>query len=117
MIRSGRVIKAHKRSYDDPLYVKKGDVVRVTKRELWNERHEWVWCIATSTKEGWMPESFVQVAGDRGIALRDYNAIELTAVIGEDILVLDEAAGWYWVRNKHDKYGWVPVECVALDMM
>lgn len=117
MIGSGRVIKVHKRSYDDPMYVKKGDVVRIDKREMWNERDEWVWCVAASTKEGWMPAEFLEITANRGIVLRDYNAIELTVAIGEDVFIFDEAAGWYWVQNKHDKRGWVPVECIALDFM
>jgi len=117
MMRSGRVIKAHQRTYNDPIQVKKGDVVRVTKRELWNDKYPWVWCIATSGKEGWAPESFVEIQGEQGIALRDYNAIELSVNIGDDLTILEEASGWYWAKNKRESYGWVPVECVAIDLM
>lgn len=117
MLASGRVIKAHTRSYDDPLRVKKGEVVRATKRELWNERDPWVWCIAASGKEGWVPEPFLDITGNQAVALRDYDAIELTVSIGDDLRILDESSGWYWVKNQRDQYGWVPVECVALDLM
>jgi len=117
MIRSGRVIKGHKRTYDDPMHVKQGEVMRVTKRELWNDCYPWLWCIATSGKEGWMPESFVEVNGEQGIALRDYNAIELTVTIGDNLTIIDEANGWYWVQSVRRSYGWVPLDCVAVDMI
>ena len=117
MIRSGRVIKGHTRTYDNPMQVKQGEVTRVTKREFWNDRYPWVWCVTTNGKEGWMPESFVEVIGEQGIALRDYNAIELTVTIGDNLTIIDEANGWYWVQSVRRAYGWVPLECVAVDMI
>ena len=117
MTELGRVIKAHKRTYADPIQVKQGDVLRVTRRELWNDRYPWLWCVNSFGKEGWLPESFVEVNGEQGIALRDYNAVELTVTIGDNLTIVDEAGGWYWVQSPRREYGWVPVECVAVDLM
>ncbi len=114
---SGRVIKAYKRSDDDAMQVTQGEVMSVTKPELWDDHHPWLWCVTASGKEGWMPESFVEVNREQGIALRDYNAIELTVKIGDDLIIFDEVGGWYWVQNTRHKYGWVPIECVAADLM
>jgi hypothetical protein len=117
MSHSGRVIKAHKRTYDDPMQVKQGEVIRVTKRELWDDRYPWLWCVTATGKEGWMPESFVEINDEQAIALRDYSAIELTVAIGDNLTIMDEVSGWYWVQSAHHEYGWVPVECVAADLM
>ncbi len=117
MIRSGRVIKAHQRTYGDPMQVKQGEVLRVTKRELWDDRYPWVWCVTASGKEGWMPESYVEINGEQGIARRDYNAVELTVTIGDNLTIFDETSGWYWVQSVRRDYGWVPFECVAVDLM
>ena len=109
--------KGHKRSYDDPMQVKQGEVMRVTKRELWDDRYPWLWCVTASDKEGWMPESFVEINGEQGTALRDYNAIELTVAIGDNLTIMDEVGGWYWVQLPRRENGWVPVEYVAADLM
>lgn len=117
MNRSGRVIKAHTRSYDDPLRVRKGDLVQITKRDLWNDRFPWVWGIADDGREGWIPEAYVEQEGEQGSLVRDYNAIELTVALGDNLTIIDDTSGWYWVQNSRREFGWVPVECVALDLM
>lgn len=117
MKRSGRVVKAHTRGYDDPLRVRKGAVVRITKRELWDDRHPWVWGIADDGREGWIPEEFVEQFDERATLLRDYNAIELTVALGDNLIIIDEANGWYWAQNRRRETGWVPVACVALDLL
>ncbi len=117
MIRSGRVVKSHTRSYDDPLRVRKGAVVKISKRDLWNDRYPWLWGTADDGKEGWIPESWVEVEGEKATLLRDYNAVELTVTLGENLTIIDESSGWYWVQNVRREFGWVPVECVALDLM
>ncbi len=117
MIRSGRVVKSYTRLYDDPIQVKKGEVVRVTKRDLWQDRYLWLWCIAESAKEGWTPDSFIELNGEQGVMLRDYNAIELTVALGDNLTIIEEVNGWYWARKVTNEYGWVPTDCVALDLM
>ncbi|MBI1279064.1 MAG: hypothetical protein GC179_13130 [Anaerolineaceae bacterium] len=117
MIRSGRIIKAHNRSYDDPIQVKQGEVVHVTKRELWNEDDRWAWCITESGKEGWIPVALVDVKSEQSFTVRDYDGIELNVAIGDTLTIWGEIGGWYMAQTVDRRYGWVPVECVALDLM
>lgn len=114
---SGRVIKAYERQYQDPIRARKGDVVRVTERDMWQDRYLWLWCIADSGKAGWTPDTFIQLDGEQGTMLRDYSAWELTVAIGETVTVIEEVGGWYWARKVNNEYGWVPADCVALNLM
>jgi hypothetical protein len=117
MTKHGRVIKAYDRLYDNPIQVRKGDVVRVTERDMWQDRYLWLWCIADTGKEGWTPDVFIQLEGDQGTLLRDYNATELTSAIGDNLLIIEEVGGWYWARKVTNEYGWIPTDCVALDLI
>jgi hypothetical protein len=111
----GKVIKPYVRQYEAPITLKAGELVRVTKRDMWDGQHLWLWCINGAGKEGWVHESFVEIDGDQGTARRDYNALELTVSEGEAITLLEEAGGWYWAQNAMGERGWVPTENVALD--
>ena len=42
------------------------------------------------------------------VAIRDYDATELTIVKGECVDVLEEAGGWVHCRNATGVDGWVP---------
>lgn len=112
--REGIVSAPHQRSYEDPIRLVEGQPVQITKRDLWNDQFVWIWCISDLGKEGWVPDSFIQVDGDKGIALREYNAIELTVAEGDKLRIYEETHGWYWVRTLEGVWGWVPVENVEL---
>lgn len=112
--RTGKVIKAYQRMYDDPIKLVSGDKVRITKRDLWNDQHVWIWCIHVGGKEGWVPDSFIDVEGENATALQDYDAIELTVAEGEHVTIVEETHGWYWVKNSQEQCGWVPIENVEV---
>lgn len=112
--RRGVVTKAHQRSYDDPITLKKGDEVRITKRELWDDEYPWVWAINAEGKEGWVPETFIQGDEEQGLAKYDYNALEITVEEGETVDILEETNGWYWVTNATGNSGWVPITNITL---
>lgn len=111
---SVRVIKAHARSYDDPIHLNAGEIVRITKKDMWDNQYLWLWCIAASGKEGWVPASFIEYTGEQGIAQHNYSALELTVEVGEILAILNAESGWYWVENKRGEQGWVPLTCCQL---
>lgn len=113
MIGAGRIIKAYVRQYEAPITLKAGEAVRITKRDMWNDQHLWVWCINAAGNEGWVHESFVEIQGDHGTARRDYNALELTVSEGEIVTLLEAVGGWYWAENVAGERGWIPTEHVA----
>ncbi|MBA3387926.1 MAG: SH3 domain-containing protein [Rubrobacteraceae bacterium] len=94
-----RVISGHRATYPDPLKVDKDNAA-------------WAWCIGPSGKGGWMPCVYFEGDGERGTALRDYDAAELSVEAGEDPTVHHEESGWAWARDSRGRFGWVPLECV-----
>lgn len=105
--------QAHTRSYDDPITLEMGDAVQITKRDLWGDAHVWVWCINAVGKAGWVPATYLNMndAATNGIALRDYNAIELTITAGASLTLHHSESGWAWVENSAGQQGWVPLSC------
>ena len=48
----------------------------------------------------------------QAVALRDYDATELSVGRKELLEVLDEVGGWYLCRTQTGMSGWVPCSCV-----
>ena len=105
------VINAHQRSYDDPLVLVAGEHVEITKQDVWDDKYLWLWCIGATGKEGWTPAAFLDVQDNDAIARCDYNALELTVAVGEELTLLQGESGWYWAEKQNGEQGWVPVNC------
>jgi diadenosine tetraphosphate (Ap4A) HIT family hydrolase len=73
-----------------------------------------VWCTDRQGRGGWIPESFIEHHGDRGILRCDYDATELEAMAGEELTVENEQSGWLWCTNRKGESGWVPAENVEV---
>jgi len=72
----------------------------------------WLWCIADTGKQGWVPETYLEHDGERGTCLRAYSAWELTVAAGDAVAVLDEESGWCWVEAESGELGWIPASCL-----
>jgi hypothetical protein len=130
------VVKEHTASHTDPIAVRAGDAVTVGRRDTtWPE---YVWCTGPDGREGWVPEAFLEPAGDDGAVepgtagggtvepgsgggdatlrrvRRDYDARELDVAPGDVVLAGEEAGGWYWCEAADGRRGWVPAECLAM---
>lgn len=108
-MKKGKVIKEHRSVYPNPLKIAKGTVVKIEQREC--EWEGWFWCI-TEDNEGWIPEPYVKVDGNRAEFLRDYDATELNVDAGEELTLLYELNGWFWSQKESGESGWVPGECL-----
>lgn len=131
--RNATVIKAHQRSYDDPVRLRAGERVRITKRDLWEDEHLWLWCVKVDADDepgGWVPASLLQIEGDinaditttreidggeKAVAARDYSALELSVTPGEVVQAGEAIGGWVWVQNRAGESGWVPAGCLRID--
>ena len=105
-IRKVRVVSPHVATYTDALKAKKGKLVTCGRRD--DEWLGWIWCTAADGKSGWVPEAFLQIEGERGWMLRDYNASELTTLPGEILTVETEQSGWLLCVNAASQRGWIP---------
>ncbi|CAG0976845.1 hypothetical protein ANAEL_01502 [Anaerolineales bacterium] len=106
-----RVIADYQAPYPDPIQAKAGDEVVIDSEKKTGIRG-WVWCANSAGKGGWVPAKYIEVNGNRGRMLCDYNAIELTIHAGEKLTVHKEESKFYWVTNRTGQQGWVPVENV-----
>ncbi|HZR38787.1 MAG TPA: SH3 domain-containing protein [Ktedonobacteraceae bacterium] len=107
------VIKDHQASYPDPIVMHAGETLEVSgKEDQWNGNPDWtfIWCTNEQGKSGWVPKTYVELAGVTGKARHDYNAIELSVTVGEKVVAGQEESGWVWCTNMHGKSGWVPIE-------
>lgn len=107
-----KVIKSYASAYPDPIKVKKGETLKIGKKE--SDWSGWTWCTDQNGKSGWLPDSYIKKDGSICTVLCDYEATELTVNIGESLVVEKEESGWFWCRNKEGLRGWVPSENVRL---
>ncbi|MBI3039389.1 GNAT family N-acetyltransferase [bacterium] len=108
----GVVVQRHQLSYPEPVTLKKGESVEIIQRE--SEWSGWIWCVGSKGIGGWVPENYIKRAGKEGIALCDYNAVELSVCLGERLDLHLEESGWYWTSRETGEKGWVPGDSVKL---
>ncbi len=102
------VMHDHRAVYPEPVIIQAGDELIVGHREdSWSG---WVWCTNRMGQSRWVPESYIERKGDVCVALRHYEATELTVKAGEKLIVDQEESGWAWCTNERGESGWVPEE-------
>ena len=106
-----RAIAAYRISYPDPLIVRAGDELNVGKEDP--EYPGWVWCTDIDGKGGWVPDDCIELAGENARARYDYAATELSATVGEELVMNKEKSGWAWCTNRKGQSGWLPLANVA----
>ena len=105
-----RVISPHKATYVDPIAMNEGDAVSPGRTDP--ENPGWIWCTSDAGKSGWVPLAYLTIDGDRAVAQRNYDAMELTTETGSDVTVVLEESGWALCETKSGKRGWVPINCL-----
>jgi len=103
-----KVISDYKSPYTEPLKIRKGEILQIGNKE--SEWSGWVWCMNKTGKERWVPRNYIDIQGNTGIMLQDYDATELNVSNGEELKIEKEESGWIWVSNNEGKQGWVPLD-------
>lgn len=106
------VISDYKSPYIDPLKIRKGEILQIGNEE--SEWSGWVWCTNKKGKQRWVPRNYMDIQGNTGIMLQDYEATELNVSTGEELKIEKEESGWVWVSNKEGKQGWVPLDNIKI---
>lgn len=77
-----RVIREHRRSYDEGIRFRCGEPVEVGRRDTrWSS---WLWCTTASGAGAWVPEQLLNTSDPtRAVVTTDYNSIELTVTAGD----------------------------------
>jgi hypothetical protein len=109
-----RVKNRHDRSFDKAPQVGAGDVVTFVRHDSKNPG--WFFGETEGGVDGYFPSEWFDISerNRKATAQRPYNAMELTAEIGEIIESLDSAAGWLFVRAEDGRVGWVPLEKIEI---
>jgi hypothetical protein len=105
-----RVIADYRSAYPDPIAFKAGD--RLVVEDRISEWPGWIWCTTPNRKSGWAPESYIRCNEDRGVALRSYDATELSVVTGNQLTIIDIESGWLRCQGEDGRIGWVPEQNV-----
>jgi SH3-like domain-containing protein len=108
-----RVIESHVSSPQSPVEFVTGDILGVGHRD--RQWTTYVWVTDQSGHAGWVPDSYLEMTSEHeAVAVRDYDATELTIVKDEIVEVLEETGGWVHCRNSGGIDGWVPTSKVQL---
>lgn len=90
-----------------PITVRAGDELKIGRGD--DEWPGWLFCKDSTGREGWVPEKYLKITGEKGLALQDYTAHELSAVEGEIVRVEKLESGWAWATSMTDETGWIPI--------
>ena len=104
-----RIVATYVSSSTDPVRFHTGEVVGVGRRD--QQWTSYVWGTDQAGRAGWVPDMYLEMTGPHeAVALRDYDATELTVGHGEHLEVLEEAGGWLRCRTAAGVTGWVPAD-------
>ena len=105
--RKVRVTESRPRDHVVTIHISPGDVVGVGHR---NQQYpEFLWCASEDGHQGWVAESYLEMTSEKeAVALKEYDAAQLTVVEGEVLDALDEQGAFVLCRNAAGAQGWVP---------
>lgn len=107
-----KAIEEYNSPYTEPCIFEKGEIVSVGEKD--SEWSGWIWCTKDSGESRWVPENYLEIDGNNGKILQNYNSKELAVKVGEVFLIQREEAEWFWVENEIGKSGWVPIKNLKL---
>ena len=111
-----RVIESYQSPYPGPILFQKGEAVTIG-REFTDDPDwkDWLWCQGQNDNQAWVPRQYLEIEADQGIFVTDYNALELSVVVGE-VLMLDEIVNGFGMAKKQSgERGWVPLKHLRED--
>ena len=107
-----KVIESYTSKYPDPISFKKGDILKIGRKDI--EYEGWVRVSTMNNNEGWAPEAYINLRAIPAVAIKNYSAQELTTNVGDILEHIRTVNEWAWVRNSNGGLGWVPSKTVDL---
>ena len=108
-----RVTESHVSSPQSPVKFVVDDILGVGHRD--KQWTTYVWVTDQSSHAGWVPDTYLEMTSEHeAVAVRDYDATELTIVKNEIVEVLEEVGGWVHCRSSSGIDGWVPANKLQL---
>ena len=107
------VSRAYMSQYPDPICFEANVPVQVERAD--SEYPGWFWCRAPSGREGWVHRSFLAAGAGTTTSVRAYSARELNVTGGERGTLVEQLAGWVFIRLDTGEEGWVPETHVQIE--
>lgn len=107
-----RVTEAHRAPDRPAMRMQAGE--RVTLGDRDSEWPEFVWTALASGLGGWVPSALFDAERGHASALQDYDTQELAADPGDELVLHNELAGWWWAENARGDTGWIPARKLEL---
>jgi hypothetical protein len=105
-----RVVKDYRSPYPDPIRFRKGEKVKIGQEFKDDpDWKNWIWCEGNRDNKAWVPREYIDIAGTSGMVNRDYDAMELSVQIGEELLVHEIVNGFGMSEKANGARGWVPI--------
>ncbi len=108
MSRQVVAITEWKASYENPIVVKAGEIIRLSGRTDTWKGHTWLWAVAGDGRAGWIPDDLAESRDGETVVKADYSAVELSCAEGEVLTGIRETHGWTWCASDTGEAGWVP---------
>ena len=70
---------------------------------------DWVWCKGQNNNQAWVPKQYLEIEGNTGRFVTDYNALELSVAAGEMVKVYETINGFGMTEKQNGERGWVPL--------
>lgn len=108
-----RVTREYKSPFPDPIVFHKGDTVEVGKEFTDDpDWKDWIWCEGTNSIKACVPKQYLEIRDGKGTFKRDYNAMELSVYVGEELVVYEIVNGFGMAEKSNSIKGWVPIKNV-----
>lgn len=111
-----RIVVPHHASFETYPIVMKGEVVEHLSDD--SEYPEWFIGRDSSGREGYLPKDYFQASTGTDVvmmAMRSYNARELTVQANTEATLVETYGGWAYIRIAEDA-GWVPLDCISIEV-
>lgn len=104
------VIESYQSAYPNPVKFCVGDDVSVGIKDY--EYPGWIRVTTTCGNEGWAPEWYIDQTSQPAKAIYDYDATELTVVVGQRLTLHHFLNSWVWAETECHQLGWLPSACL-----
>jgi hypothetical protein len=104
-----RAIKDYQSPYPDSIIFREGAKVIIGKEFTDDpDWKDWVWCEGENDNKAWVPKQYLEINEKTGKLLTDYNALELSVVVGETLKIYEIVNGFGMAEKQNGERGWVP---------
>jgi hypothetical protein len=109
------VIADYQSPYPDPIIFHEGESVAIRKEFTDDpDWKDWVWCQGDNDNEAWVPKQYLEIRGKQGIFITDYNAQELSVLVGETLIIFETINGFGMAERANGERGWVPLQNIQI---